>query len=220
MGRCAADAVRVAARFIAFEGGEGSGKSTQIKRLSAYLRAMGETVVETREPGGTPGAETIRDLFVQGDPGRWTARTDALLVTAARADHVARRIRPALDAGQIVLCDRFVHSTLAYQGHGRGLDRDALIAMHRFATGDLWPDAVIWLDLPVEIGLARSTKRAAGLDTSLPQEQRFEQLDLTFHQRVREGFAALAAADPRFCRIDATQPIDSVEAAINAALLR
>jgi dTMP kinase len=205
-------------RFIVFEGGEGAGKSTQIARLAARLRSAGETVVETREPGGTPGAETIRTLFVEGEPGRWTAPTDALLVTAARADHVARRIRPALDAGAVVLCDRYVHSTLAYQGHGRGLDLDMLAAMHRFATGDLWPDRVIWLDLPVAVGLARSTKRAARLDASLPQEQRFEQLDLAFHQRVRDGFAALAADDTRFVKIDAEMGLDAVDAAIAAAL--
>lgn len=205
-------------RFIAFEGGEGAGKSTQVRRLAARLRAVDETVVETREPGGTPGAETIRHLFVQGEPGRWTAETDALLVTAARADHVARRIRPALAQGAVVLCDRYVHSTLAYQGHGRGLDMAALVAMHRFATGDLWPDLVLWLDLPVEVGLGRSTKRAANLDASLPQEQRFERLDLAFHQRVRVGFAALAAADARIVRIDAAMPADTVEAAIAAVL--
>lgn len=210
----------VAARFIAFEGGEGVGKSTQIARLAARLRAAGETVVETREPGGTPGAETIRALFVQGEPGRWTAETDALLVTAARADHVARRIRPALEAGAIVLCDRYVHSTLAYQGHGRGLDMEALMAMHRFATQELWPDRVLWLDLPVDIGLARSTKRAAGLDDARQPEQRFEQLDLAFHQRVRDGFAALAADDRRIIRIDAMQDMDGVEAQIAAAIGR
>lgn len=204
------------ARFIAFEGGEGAGKSTQIARLAARLRSAGETVVETREPGGTAGAEVIRGLFVQGEPGRWTAQTDALLVTAARADHVARRIRPALRAGAIVLCDRYVHSTLAYQGHGRGLDMEALVRMHRFATGDLWPDAVFWLDLPVEVGLARSTRRAAALDPERPAEQRFEQLDQDFHQRVRSGFSALAAADRRIVRIDAMMDIDAVEQAIAA----
>lgn len=204
--------------FITFEGGEGAGKSTQIARLAARLRAAGETVVETREPGGTAGAETIRELFVQGDPGRWTAETDAMLVMAARADHVARRIRPALAAGATVLCDRFVHSTLAYQGYGRGLATPTLEAMHRFATADLWPDAVIWLDLPVAAGLARSTHRAAGLQAGAPSEQRFEGMDLAYHERVRAGFAALAAADPRIRRIDAMAEVDAVEAAIAEAL--
>jgi dTMP kinase len=206
-------------RFIAFEGGEGAGKSTQIARLADLLRARGETVVVTREPGGTPGAEEIRALFVEGAPGRWTVETDVLLVTAARADHVARLIRPALEAGQTVLCDRYVHSTLAYQGHGKGVALDRLLALHAFATGDLWPDLVLWLDLPVDKGLSRSTKRAAALRADLPPEQRFEALGLAYHEKVRSGFASLAAADPRLVRIDATQEIEGVAAAIAAVVL-
>lgn len=207
-------------RFIAFEGGEGAGKSTQIARLAARLRGSGETVTVTREPGGTPGAEAIRALFVSGDPGRWLPETDALLVTAARADHVARLIRPALAAGETLLCDRFIHSTLAYQGAGKGLPIPDLLALHRFATQDLWPDLVLWLDLPPEIGLSRSSKRAAAQDANLSLEQRFEALGIAYHHRVREGFASLAAADPRIIRIDATQGIDAVEAAITIALGR
>lgn len=206
-------------RFIAFEGGEGAGKSTQIARLAEALRARGDTVVVTREPGGTPGAEEIRALFVQGATGRWTVETDVLLVTAARADHVARLIRPALEAGSTVLCDRFVHSTLAYQGHGKGVPVETLLSLHAFATGDIWPDLVLWLDAPVELGLSRSTKRAAAQDAALPQEQRFEQLSLDYHNRVRDGFAALAAADPRIRRIDATADLDAVTVAIAAAVL-
>lgn len=204
-------------RFIAFEGGEGAGKSTQIRRLAVLLEARGEPVVVTREPGGTPGAEEIRALFVTGASGRWTAETDVCLVTAARADHVARLIRPSLEAGKTVLCDRYVHSTLAYQGFGKGLPMPMLRALHGFATGDLWPDLVLWLDLPVELGLQRSTKRAAS-ETGTA-EQRFEQLDLGYHQRVREGFVALAAEDPRIVRIDALHGIDEVAAAIAAAVL-
>jgi dTMP kinase len=207
-------------RFIAFEGGEGAGKSTQIARLADALRARGRTVVVTREPGGTPGAEEIRALFVQGGPARWTVETDVLLVCAARADHVARLIRPALEAGSTVLCDRYVHSTLAYQGHGKGVGVDMLLALHSFATGDLWPDQVLWLDLPVELGLSRSTKRAAAQKADLPQEQRFEALGLAYHEKVRAGFASLAEADPRIMRIDATQDIEGVAAAIAAAVLR
>lgn len=201
-----------AGRFISFEGGEGAGKSTQIARLAARLQARGTDVVQTREPGGTAGAEEIRALFVAGGAGRWTAESDALLVMAARADHVARLIRPALAAGKTVLCDRYVHSTLAYQGHGKGLPVAQLRALHAFATGDLWPDMVLWLDLPVEAGLARraAADGAAG--------QRFEQLPTAFHQRVRDGFTALAATDPRMMRIDAAQPVDAVEAAIAEAL--
>lgn len=206
-------------RFIAFEGGEGAGKSTQIARLAARLRERGETVVVTREPGGTPGAEEIRALFVQGATGRWSVETDVLLVSAARADHVARLIRPALEAGHTVLCDRYVHSTLAYQGCGKGVSQGFLKRLHAFATGDLWPDLVLWLDAPVELGLSRSTKRAAAQASELPQEQRFEQLSLEYHNKVRNGFAAFAAADPRIVRIDATQDMDAVTAAIAAVVL-
>jgi dTMP kinase len=198
--------------FIAFEGGEGAGKSTQVAALAGRLAALGHRVCATREPGGTPGAEAVRQLFVSGARDRWTPRGDALLIAAARADHVARRIRPALEAGEIVLCDRFVHSTLAYQGHGNGLPIDALVAIHRFATGDLWPDLVLWLDLPVEVGLARAAARAGSPD-------RFETSDPGFHQRVRAGFATLAAADPRIHRIEGTAPADAVADAISALVL-
>jgi dTMP kinase len=205
-------------RFIAFEGGEGAGKSTQISRLAEVLRAKGETVVVTREPGGTPGAEEIRALFVGGATTRWEVETDVLLVTAARADHVARLIRPALARGETVLCDRYIHSTLAYQGHGKGVPLATLRALHAFATGDLWPDLVLWLDLPAEQGLARSTKRAAALASGEATEQRFEALGLGYHEKVRSGFAALAGEDPRMVRIDALQPVDAVAAAIAAVV--
>lgn len=205
-------------RFISFEGGEGAGKSTQIARLAKRLETAGQSVIVTREPGGTPGAEEIRSLFVSGETGRWTAETDSLLVTAARADHVARLIRPALDAGKTVLCDRFVHSTLAYQGYGKGLPLDRLRALHAFATGDLWPDLVLWLDLPVETGLSRSTKRAAAVNPDHPPEQRFEQLSLDYHQAVRNGFATLADADPRIVKIDAMLTPEGVEEAIMRAV--
>lgn len=206
-------------RFITFEGGEGVGKSTQIERLAGLLRARGELVLLTREPGGTPGAEEIRALFVDGIAGRWTVETDVLLVMAARADHVARRIRPALAAGKTVLCDRYVHSTLCYQGFARGLPMDELRHLHRFATGDLWPDLVLWLDLPAELGLARSEARAAALGPGFELAQRFEQLTLDYHQRVRQGFALLAAEDPRIVRIDAGNALEQVAADIAAAVL-
>jgi dTMP kinase len=197
--------------LIAFEGGEGAGKSTQARLLADRLRALGRDVVETREPGGTPGAEAIRDLFVNGPPERWTARTDALLIAAARAEHVARLIRPALAAGRMVLCDRFVHSTLAYQGHGHGLDIGALTDLHRFASDSLWPDRVVWIDLPAEEGLRRAAARGAGPD-------RFEAHALAFHERIREGFRALAKADPRIRRIDGLAPVEAVADAIWAEL--
>lgn len=195
--------------LIAFEGGEGVGKSTQVARLAERLVARGHAVETTREPGGTPGAEAIRALFATGEADRWVPETDALLIAAARADHVARRIRPALEAGRIVLCDRFVHSTLAYQGFGKGLDVAMLKAIHDFASGALWPDLVLWLDLPVEEGLRRAAFRTGAAD-------RFERHDRAFHERVRAGFAALAAADPRIHRVDAAPDAARVAAAVAA----
>ena len=168
-------------RFISFEGGEGSGKSTQLRRLAARLSAQDVTVITTREPGGTPGAEDIRSLLVEGEPGRWDGRVEALLVNAARADHVARLIRPALAEGKWVLCDRYVHSTLAYQGAARGLDDAELRRLHAFATGDLWPDLTIVLDVDPALGLARAAGRAGG-------EARFEGEPPAFHKAVRERF--------------------------------
>lgn len=168
-------------RFISFEGGEGSGKSTQLRRLAARLSAQDVTVITTREPGGTPGAEDIRSLLVEGEPGRWDGRVEALLVNAARADHVARLIRPALAEGKWVLCDRYVHSTLAYQGAARGLDDAELRRLHAFATGDLWPDLTIVLDVDPALGLARAAGRAEG-------EARFEGEPPAFHKAVRERF--------------------------------
>ncbi|MFN3591553.1 MAG: dTMP kinase [Thermaurantiacus sp.] len=198
-------------RFIAFEGGEGAGKSTQVAHLAEWLGGLGRRVVTTREPGGTPGAEAIRDLFVSGPPDRWTPETDALLVTAARADHVARRIRPELESGAFVITDRYVHSTLAYQGGGKGLDMAALRAMHIFATGDLWPDLVLWIDVPPDVGLARAASRRGTPD-------RFEGHDLAFHQRLREAFTEMARADPRFRRIDGQGGVDEVAANCRAAV--
>ncbi|MFD0850177.1 dTMP kinase [Sphingosinicella xenopeptidilytica] len=168
-------------RFISFEGGEGSGKSTQLRRLAARLSAQDVVVITTREPGGTPGAEDIRSLLVEGEPGRWDGRVEALLVNAARADHVARLIRPALAESKWVLCDRYVHSTLAYQGAARGLDEAELRRLHAFATGDLWPDLTIVLDVDPALGLARAAGRAGG-------EARFEGEPPAFHNAVRERF--------------------------------
>jgi dTMP kinase len=198
-------------KFITIEGGEGGGKSTQIRRLARALEAAGRTIVTTREPGGSPGAEEIRALVVQGAPERWDPITEALLITAARREHVVRTIEPALRAGAWVISDRFADSTLAYQGFGRGIDRAALEALRRLAVDALVPDLTLILDLPVEIGLARARARAG-------QELRFEAMDTAFHDRLRQGFLAIAAAEPQRCAvIDANQPIDAVHAAIVAA---
>lgn len=180
--------------FVTFEGPEGAGKSTQARRLAEALRADGHVVTLTREPGGTALAEAVRDLVLDhgraGD-GPMSAAAEALLFTAARADHVDRLIRPALAAGQIVICDRFVGSTLAYQGGGRGLEEADLLAAQRLATGGLTPDLTLLLDLPAAAGLAR---RFADRDGDAPN--RLDGETIAFHDRVRERYHHLAAADP------------------------
>ena len=193
------------ARFITLEGGEGAGKSTQAKLLAARLEAAGLAVVTTREPGGTPGAEAVRALLVVGDAARWSAAAEACLVNAARADHVERLIRPALARGEWVVCDRFVDSTLAYQGAGKGLSDAVLRNLHHLSAADLWPDLTLILDLPDGAGLARAAARGGA--------GRFEGHDAAFHARVAQGFRDLAAAEPRRCRlIDATADVETVAA--------
>ena len=200
-----------AGRFITLEGGEGSGKSTQARLLADRLRAKGHEVVLTREPGGTPGAEAIRSLLVTGDPDRWTAWSEALLMTAARVDHVTRIIRPALARGAWVICDRFIDSTRAYQGAGGGLPDAALTALHDQAV-DLWPDRTLVLLLDEAEGLARAASRGNA-------EARFEALGSDFHARVQRFFAELPARDPRRCQaIPASGSIDDVAERIMAAL--
>jgi dTMP kinase len=191
----------VAGRFISFEGGEGSGKSTQARLLAEHLKARGQGVVLTREPGGTEGAEAIRNLLVTGDPGRWSPWAEACLVNAARADHVERVIRPALARGDWVICDRFVDSTRAYQGAGKGIaDRD-LCDLHARITGDLWPDLTIVMQIAAEAGLDRAGRRGGG--------------DAGFHARIAAFFAQLPAAEPERCHgFDATLPIDDLAAAV------
>jgi len=194
-------------RFITFEGGEGAGKSTQAALLAERLRAAGIDVVLTREPGGTPGAEAIRALIVEGEPDRWTATTEALLVNAARADHVARLIRPALAAGKWVVCDRFVDSTLAYQGAGKALAAADLLEAHRFATDNLWADLTLVLDLPLAVGAARAAERG--------RPDRFDRLGADFHDRVAASFVHVAHQEPDRVRlIDATGDVEAVAAAV------
>ena len=202
-------------RFITLEGGEGGGKSTQIKLLAEALQAAGEAVCLTREPGGAPGAEEIRRLLVEGEPGRWTAETEALLHFAARADHLARTIRPALAAGKWVLCDRFADSTIAYQGYGHGLDLDWLRDLRRQVVADSEPGLTVILDLPVETGLARAAQRQG--PAASQAEDRYERMDRSFHQRLRDGFLALASASPERCKvIDASQPVAAIAVQLRA----
>lgn len=197
-------------RFITFEGGEGSGKSTQARLLTDTLRAAGRTVVLTREPGGTTGAEAIRALLVTGDADRWSPWSELCLVNAARADHVTRVIIPALRRGDWVVCDRFVDSTRAYQGAGKGIADADVLALHRQATGDVWPDRTYVLMLPADAGLARAASRATG-------EARFEGHDAEFHRRIALFFQGLATAEPGRCRaFDASRDIDDLAAAIAA----
>ena len=198
-------------RLITIEGGEGAGKSTQVSLLVAALETAGIGALATREPGGSPGAEAIRQLLLEGGGERWDAMGEALLLTAARRDHVARVIEPALARGQWVVCDRFSDSTFAYQGWGRGLPAVEIATLHRIALGSFAPDLTVILDLPVEIGLARAAVRAA--------VDRFEGLDPAFHERVRLGFRQIAAAEPTRCvLIDATADPPAIHRAILAAV--
>ena len=179
--------------------------------MTALARA-GIPAQRTREPGGSTGAEAIRRLLLEGASERWDAIGEALLFYAARRDHVARLIEPALDRGSWVVCDRFADSTLAYQGYGRGLPFADLRALHRFAIGDFAPDLTLILDLPVEEGLARAARRSGRAD-------RFEQLDHAFHERLREGFRQIAAAEPQRCAlIDASGEIGEVHRAVLATV--
>lgn len=190
--------------FITLEGGEGAGKTTQIVRLKSWLEAQGKKVITTREPGGSVGAEAIRGLLVEGDTHRWDAVTEALLLYAARRDHVEKIIKPALADGQWVISDRFYDSTIAYQGYGQGVALPTLEALRGLAIGDLKPDLTLVLDLPVETGLQRAAV-----------QQRYERMGLPFHQKLREGFLAIARAEPaRVKVVDATQSIQTVETSI------
>ena len=195
-------------RFITLEGGEGTGKSTQALRLAARLTGRGRRVVTTREPGGSPGAESIRELLVTGAADRWSPITEALLMYAARRDHIERTIAPALAAGDWVVCDRFADSTRAYQGAGGGAPASFIQALERYVLGETRPDLTLVLDLPVEVGLARAAGRGG-------EEARFEGKDLEFHQRLRAGFLEIARREPVRCVvIDAAGDADTVAARV------
>ena len=199
-------------RFITLEGGEGAGKSTQARRLAARLEAAGRRAVVTREPGGSEGAETIRALLVTGAADRWSPITETLLMYAARRDHIERTIAPALAAGDWVISDRFADSTRAYQGAGGGAPGSLIQALERYVLDGTRPDLTLILDLPVEAAHARIAGRTHA-------ETRFEAKGEAFHQRLREGFLAIARVEPGRCVvIDAAQPVEAVEAAIWAAV--
>ena len=199
-------------RFITFEGGEGAGKSTQVRILAERLRGAGLEVVATREPGGSPGAEAIRALLVTGDPDRWSAISETLLMYAARRDHIERTIRPALERGAWVVSDRFADSTRAYQGAGGGAPHGLVAALERFVLEETRPDLTLILDLPVERGLERAGLRGGA-------EARFEAKGHAFHQRLREAFLDIAKAEPNRCLVlDAGQPREAVSAAVWSAV--
>jgi dTMP kinase len=202
----------MAGRFITFEGGEGAGKSTHVRLLAEALRAADLSVVETREPGGSPGAEEIRELLVHGAVARWDPVSEALLHFAARRDHVARVIAPALAAGDWVLSDRFADSTMAYQGYGHRLGREVIEQLYALAVGDLAPELTVILDLPVEDGLARAGSRNSG-------GTRYENMDRAFHDRLRKGFLAIAEREPKRCVvIDGSESVEAVHRAVKEAV--
>lgn len=191
-------------RFITLEGGEGVGKSTQAARIVARLEGLGIEVVRTREPGGSPGAEEIRALALNGAAERWSSMTETLLMYASRSDHLERTVRPALQRGAWVVCDRFADSSRAYQGAGGGVPLEFIEALDVGVVGDDQPDLTLIFDLPVEIGLERALARGGA-------DLRFETKGLAFHQRLREGFLAIASAHTERCRlIDATGDADAV----------
>jgi dTMP kinase len=199
--------------FITLEGPEGAGKTTQLRLLAGFLRGCGHDVVTTREPGGTPIGDQIRHVLHDTANVAMSPTAEVLLYAASRAQLVAEVIRPALAAGRVVLCDRYADSTMAYQGYGRGLDRDALAALTAIATGGLRPDLTLLLDLDVARGLAR--RRDEGEEMN-----RLDLETIEFHRRVREGYRTLAVAEPaRWVAIDADRPVDEVQADVQRAVL-
>lgn len=194
--------------FITFEGGEGTGKSTQIKLFADYLAREGIPYLLTREPGGSEGAEEIRSLLLKGSVDKWDKMTEMLLFTAARRDHLVKKIWPAMDKGITVVSDRFADSTKAYQGCGYGSDEKTLQMvedLYHMIAGDFKPDLTFILDIDPKIGVMRSQKRVGN------DEQRFEDMDLSFHKNLREGFLQIAKRDPQRCIVvNADQTIENV----------
>jgi dTMP kinase len=198
--------------FITFEGPEGSGKSTQLVLLAAWLRGLGQDVLTTREPGGTAIGDRVRAILLDPACGEMRAEAEVLLFSAARAQHVDQVIRPQLARGGVVLCDRYADSTLAYQGYGRGLDLATLQVITAFATGGLRPDLVVYLDIDAEAGLRRKQLHA---NDDASQWNRMEQETLAYHERVRAGYVQLAGAEPgRWLLVDAGQAVEGVQNAL------
>jgi len=193
--------------FITFEGGEGTGKSTQIRRLGGRLQAMGRDFVVTREPGGTPEAEAVRALLVSGDVSRWSAEAEALLNYAARDSHLAQLVRPALASGAIVVCDRFMDSTRAYQGYAGGCDLAFIDQLENAVVGSTRPRLTLIFDLDPQVGLARAHARG-----DAAAEDRYERKGLAFHHKLREGYLDILRRNPQRCRlVDASAAVEEVE---------
>jgi dTMP kinase len=198
-------------RFITVEGGEGAGKSSNLAYVQSLLEAMGKRVLFTREPGGTPLGESIRELLLGHQHTGMADETELLLMFAARAEHLQRKILPALEAGFWVLCDRFTDASYAYQGAGRGIPREKIEVLEHFVQGDLRPDLTLLLDLPVETGLSRAGERSA--------PDRFEKEALAFFEKVRQGYLAIAVEEPQRVKvIDASPALDQVQHQIAAAI--
>jgi dTMP kinase len=199
-------------RFITFEGGDGSGKTTQIKLLRDYLASKGAKCVMTREPGGSAQGDAIRQLLLTGSGDKWNPVAETLLFQAARVEHVERVIRPALAKGDTVLCDRFLDSTIVYQGIGKGLSVEYIRQLHHFTLGNIMPGLTLVLDIDPAEGLRRAKSRAG-------DETRFENMNMNFHHAVREGFLAIAKGEPERCRvINASASVEEVRDAIRDAV--
>ncbi|AGB71215.1 MULTISPECIES: dTMP kinase [Rhizobium] len=197
--------------FVSFEGGEGAGKSTQIRRLAELLRERGHEVLVTREPGGSPGAEAVRHVLLSGAAEMFGTRMEAILFAAARNDHVEDVIRPALSRGTIVLCDRFMDSSRVYQGVTGNLEPDYIEALQRVAVNGVIPHCTLILDIPAEVGLERARKRASAVTAP----DRFEKEEMQTHEKRREAFLDIAAREPERCHvIDALKPEDEIAAEI------
>lgn len=202
------------AHFISFEGGEGSGKTTQCALLKTAFMKAGIKATFTREPGGGQGADAIRELLLTGAGDKWHPVTESLLFQAARTEHVARVVRPALERGETVVCDRFLDSTLVYQGIARGLGMEFIRSLHLLSLGSFMPDITIYIDIDPETGLKRAGERKG-------RETRFESLDMDFHVKVQNGFLALAKAEPgRFIVIDGAGDKDRVHESVVVALTK
>jgi dTMP kinase len=202
--------------FITFEGGEGAGKSTQIERLAEKLREKGYSVLVTREPGGSPGAEAVRHVLLSGAAEEFGPEMEALLFATARSDHVEQVIRPAIESGMIVLCDRFLDSSRVYQGVTGNIDPGLMEAIERVAIHGMMPNLSIFLDLDAETGLSRAAARRSEGEGA----DRFEKETVAIHERRRQAFLDIAAAEPRRCKvIDATQDVEEVERAIAGEVL-